>query len=311
MSCDEPFLGYEASGFCPDNNIDPLQEVVLDAEMDCKCPPASGTTGYVMKPDQGLGPDLEIDGGHWQCSEDHTGSALGTCKVDEDTCRPKVELQGCLPIYACAPPSLSHLGDRRYCQRVPSGESCQTPCLPSECVGGGPLLYSCPADNVDPDRTPDLVEGTCLVRCEICDSKHFVDTDERPDYLTGKVRFGEAHASGLMPVHGIHGYSVFFADECGIPVSFVEYVPGIETPYECCAATAYSVSLEGVPIPLRATHLRVAVNMSFGELMHAAIVEYTDLTQPTTTTAELRVATAAGCRIRTALTSWLFLAWLR
>jgi len=172
-------------------------------------------------------------------------------------------------------------------------------------------LYSCPPDNVDPDRTPDLVEGTCLVRCEICDSKLFVDTDERPGYLTGKVRFGEAHASGLMPVHGIHGYNVFFADDCGIPISIIEYVTGREIPYECCAATAYSVSLEGVPIPPGATSLRVAVNMSFGELLHAARVEFTDLTQPTTTTEELKVATAGGSRIRTALTSWLVLAWLR
>ena len=42
--------------------------------------------------------------------------------------------------------------------------------------------------------------------------------------MAGTLQFGEAHASGKMPVQGIQGYRVFMADDCGEQVGMVGMV---------------------------------------------------------------------------------------
>ena len=54
-----------------------------------------------------------------------------------------------------------------------------------------------------------------LVQYQVCRSKTFIDTDARPGWMAGTLQFGEAHASGKMPVQGIEGYRIFLADDCG------------------------------------------------------------------------------------------------
>ena len=56
---------------------------------------------------------------------------------------------------------------------------------------------------------------------QVCRTRTFIDTDARPGWMAGTLQFGEAHASGKMPVQGIQGYRVFMADDCGEQVGMV------------------------------------------------------------------------------------------
>ena len=108
------------------------------------------------------------------------------------------------------------------------------------------------------------------------------------------IRFGEAHADGEMPVDGIFGYRIFFADECGQQVGpTLGHVPRSEMLYACCAATAYSLQVSDAQIPPAATQLLIAINTSFGEMPHGTPIEYSDLTQTVAETTP-RAITADG-----------------
>ena len=72
-----------------------------------------------------------------------------------------------------------------------------------------------PAENVDKTQPAVWLSGSCRVRCEVCRTTAFIDTDARPNNIAGTLQFGEAHANGVMPVQGIQGYRVFFANDCG------------------------------------------------------------------------------------------------
>ena len=111
------------------------------------------------------------------------------------------------------------------------------------------------------------------------------------------LRFGEAHANGKMPVEGILGYRVFFADECGEQVGpTLGYVPRSEMLYACCAATAYSLQLSDAEIPSAATQLLIAINTSFGEMPHGTPIEFSDLTQTIPeTTPRVVTSDCRGC----------------
>jgi len=100
-----------------------------------------------------------------------------------------------------------------------------------------------------------------------------------------------------MPVEGVFGYRVFFADECGMQVGpTLGYVPRSERLYACCAATAYSLEVSDAEIPQAATQLLIAINTSYGEMPHGTPIEYSDLTQTVVETTP-RVITADSRRV--------------
>ena len=86
-----------------------------------------------------------VDGGRWQCAADWTGDAKASCAIDE-ACRMDVTLAGCVPVYSCAAPDAAYLSDPADCQNIPAGETCEAQCAPSQCISGGPLLFSCAPD---------------------------------------------------------------------------------------------------------------------------------------------------------------------
>eukprot|EP00931_Biecheleriopsis_adriatica_P049938 TRINITY_DN28901_c0_g1_i1.p1 TRINITY_DN28901_c0_g1~~TRINITY_DN28901_c0_g1_i1.p1 ORF type:complete len:2003 (+),score=252.77 TRINITY_DN28901_c0_g1_i1:394-6009(+) len=302
LSCTESFVGPEVNATCPEGNIDPTTEIILDGQLDCKCPFPEPEPGYEEA--YWEGPFMEIDGGEWVCADNYAGTAVATCEVDAE-CNPLTTLSGCELIYHCAPPQETYMGHPSDCQKIEAGTTCEARCIAHECVTGGPLQFACPFENTDPTRKPDLIAGVCKVNCEICKATLFVDTDPRPGILTGKLRFGEAHANGRMPVTGIHGYHAYFTDDCGLFVGrTLGYVERSKIVYECCAATAYSIDLKEVKVPTAAVQMVVAVNTSFGELLYAAPVVWTDLTENLTTVAP-RIITAGGPRACIYPCAWL------
>ncbi|CAJ1410287.1 unnamed protein product [Effrenium voratum] len=277
MGCRDGFDGGEAIGRCPMDNSNASFRVQLDEELACHCTPGPPQSGYELV-------GRNVDGGRWQCAADWTGDAKASCAIDE-ACRMDVTLAGCVPVYSCAAPDAAYLSDPADCQNIPAGETCEAQCAPSQCISGGPLLFSCPSGNTDASRPATWESGACKVKCEICRSSALIDTDPRPGFLTGTLQFGEAHSSGLMPVDGVHAYRLFFADECGLQLGpTLGYVPRSDMLYACCAPTAYSLRVEA-EIPPNAVQMIIAINTSFGELPIGTSISYSDLTEtqaPTT-----------------------------
>lgn len=289
-------VGGEFMGSCPSDNVDSTTPLAFDRPPSCHCPVAAPQLGYRPNHSHGHGHShSNVDGGRWQCAEDWTGTAEATCVID-DGCNIQVTLSGCVPIHSCAPPLPMYLSHPDDCRRVPAGSTCAARCAPFACVSGGPVTFECPAANRDPTLPAELLEGSCSVRCEICRSTPFLDSDPRPGHIAGMLRFGEAHANGQMPVEGVFGYRVFFADGCGMQVGpTLGYVPRSERLYACCAATAYSLEVSDAEIPQGAAQLLIAINTSFGEMPHGTSIEYSDLSQTVVETTP-RVITADSRR---------------
>ncbi|CAE7625023.1 unnamed protein product [Symbiodinium microadriaticum] len=296
MRCRDGLVGGEFMGSCPSDNVDSTTPLAFDRPPSCHCPVAAPQLGYRPNHSHGHGHShSNVDGGRWQCAEDWTGTAEATCVID-DGCNIQVTLSGCVPIHSCAPPLPMYLSHPDDCRRVPAGSTCAARCAPFACVSGGPVTVECPAANRDPTLPAELLEGSCSVRCEICRSTPFLDSDPRPGHIAGMLRFGEAHANGQMPVEGVFGYRVFFADGCGMQVGpTLGYVPRSERLYACCAATAYSLEVSDAEIPQGAAQLLIAINTSFGEMPHGTSIEYSDLSQTVVETTP-RVITADSRR---------------
>eukprot|EP00930_Biecheleria_cincta_P042236 TRINITY_DN29055_c0_g1_i1.p1 TRINITY_DN29055_c0_g1~~TRINITY_DN29055_c0_g1_i1.p1 ORF type:complete len:1012 (-),score=52.08 TRINITY_DN29055_c0_g1_i1:326-3154(-) len=295
MGCAESYVGSEVNGTCPDNNIDPYQPIILNAKVDCKCPVPQPPVGYAST--HILGAELQMDGGGWECAEMYTGNAIPTCHIDRETCMPTVHLTGCLPIHRCAPPDIEYMGDRTECQMIPSGAECTQQCLKHDCITGGPLIFRCPSQNTDPKCQPTLIGGTCQVRCELCQTNVFVDTNPQPGVLSGMLRFGEAHASGRMPVRDIRGFRIFWADRCGKDMGFIAYQPQQPNPNTCCATGAYKVNLENLVIPGEENQLQIVVGIdtSYGELEYPTRIRYSDSTSNVSVTRPPnKIVTSAG-----------------
>ncbi|CAE8739140.1 unnamed protein product [Polarella glacialis] len=293
--CREPFQGHSINGSCRENNIDKEQLVDMEDEMICHCPdPIPVPLGYAK------------DGEGWRCAANYTGNPVPTCLNGPD-CVPTLVLEGCQAIHACAPPRASLLGDPSQCQRVPSGTICQATCANSACISGGPLTFSCPAENRDPTRQPDLLNGICLVRCEICEAALFTDLDPRPGLLAGTVRFGAVHAAGVMPVSGVIGYRVFWADNCDVQVGqTVGYLPVGDDIYPCCNRDTYRLQISEVELPSSATQLLVAIDTVYGELLHGRTISFQDSTTNASAVKKIRVITNAGrMACHTSAVSWL------
>lgn len=300
ITCAPDYVGVELNATCPDNNIDPAQPIVLSAMPDCKCPVPPAPKGYASR-SMLEETELPMDGGIWECAKDYTGTAIATCEINRETCKQRVDLSGCLPIHHCAPPDIKYMGDRKECQMIPSGEDCEAKCLRHDCISGGPLTFRCPALNTDPKLKPTLIDGTCKVRCELCQTNVLVDTNPQPGVISGTLRFGEAHASGRMPVSEIQGYRVFWTDRCGKDLGDIAYEKQQRNPNTCCATGSYKVNIENVLMPGDEDQLQLMIGIvtNYGELEHPTRVTFSDSTRNITVTEPpKRIITSSSRRWR-------------
>lgn len=277
MSCQGDFVGGEVMGRCPPENTNAGQPLQFDQNLVCGCPPPAAKAGYEL-----VSISSDRDGGNWKCRDTGwTGTAEVTCNIDPETCETTVLLSGCVALHNCTAPDPGYWAHPEDCRQIPAGESCEARCADSECVAGGPLVFTCSAENIDMTSPAVWLSGTCRIRCEVCRTRTFIDTDARPGWMAGTLQFGEAHASGKMPVQGIQGYRVFMADDCGEQVGpTLGYVTRSEKLYSCCAATAYSLPLGPLELPPTAVAFRIAINTSgAGELPYGAPVLYSDRTE--------------------------------
>lgn len=277
MSCQGDFVGGEVMGRCPPENTNAGQPLQFDQNLVCGCPPPAAKAGYEL-----VSISSDRDGGNWKCRDTGwTGTAEVTCNIDPETCETTVLLSGCVALHNCTVPDPGYWAHPEDCRQIPAGESCEARCADSECVAGGPLVFTCSAENIDMTSPAVWLSGTCRIRCEVCRTRTFIDTDARPGWMAGTLQFGEAHASGKMPVQGIQGYRVFMADDCGEQVGpTLGYVTRSEKLYSCCAATAYSLPLGPLELPPTAVAFRIAINTSgAGELPYGAPVLYSDRTE--------------------------------
>jgi len=305
MSCQADFMGGEVIGRCPDGNTNAGQLIEFDDSLVCTCPPPAAKAGYQL-----MSTSTASDGGDWMCREGWTGSAIVSCNVNPDTCQMTVMLSGCVALHNCAPPDVAYLSHSDDCQDIPAGEVCEARCAASDCVVGGPLQFTCPAENVDKTQPAVWLSGSCRVRCEVCRTTAFIDTDARPNNIAGTLQFGEAHANGVMPVQGIQGYRVFFANDCGEQVGpSLGYVPRSAQLYSCCAATAYSLSI-AAEVPPMATSIRIAINGTLGDLPYGVLVSFTDRAE-TEVMSTPKPITSSGLRPFGDILLMIVLCWLR
>lgn len=108
------------------------------------------------------------------------------------------------------------------------------------------MVFSCPADNTVVGREPDLVSGSFLTKCRVCDSTPVVfnDTDPRLRKVDGNFSFGPNSLNGTVNESGIANYQIWLADMCGrliglAPIAIVPRDRELE-PY-CCSYGAYEV----------------------------------------------------------------------
>jgi len=290
ITCAPDYVGLEVNASCPDNNIDSEQEMLLSAVPDCKCPVPPAPKGYasrsMVEEEELPMEELPMDGGIWECAKEYTGTAIPTCEINRKTCKPHVHLTGCLPIHKCAAPDIRYMGDRTECQMIPSGEDCTSKCLKHDCISGGPLIFRCPALNTDPKLKPTLIDGTCKVRCESCQTSILVDTNPQAGVISGTLRFGEAHASGRMPVRDIQGYRIFWMDPCGKDLGEIAFEKQQRNPNTCCATGSYKVKVDNVSIPGDENEVQLVIGIltSYGELEHPTRVTFSDSARNTTVT---------------------------
>jgi len=79
------------------------------------------------------------------------------------------------------------------------------------------MVFSCPAENTDPERQPDLIYGTFRSKCKVCalETTDFVDVDPRRRRVNMSFEFGPNSLDGIVDESGIEAYDIYFADMCG------------------------------------------------------------------------------------------------
>jgi len=145
---------------------------------------------------------------------------------------------------------------------------------------------------------------TCLAQSEVwgcvspdvCHIKDFLDEDDRPGRITGKVAFGPAVVEGMVDEEQVEGYDIFFADDCGeamgAAIARVPRAP-IMAKGGCCEVMHYTVDLAAV-VPQGAAKLLVATR----GIRTGKAVDINDFALgPTTTTAGRKtpVTGASAC----------------
>lgn len=125
---------------------------------------------------------------------------------------------------------------------------------------------------------------------DVCHVMPFVDENDSPGLITGKVSFGPAMVAGVIQEEQVEGYEIFFADDCHEAVgSSVASVPRGFLPANggCCEVMHYVVQLTDVWIPEGATELLVTIRgLTTGQVVE--LIDSTggiDIPRPSTTNA--------------------------
>jgi len=208
-------------------------------------------------------------------------------------------------IVPCAPPDLSYLTNRSQCQSIRDGGECNASCIDTFCISGAEVRFQCPENNTDTSRRPDHISGQCSLVCEVCNLDRLIDTDSRPGWAAGTLRFGPVHNHGQMVVPDVDAYRIQFADDCGNLIGDVVHIEpvGART-FDCCLADAYTVELRDVPVPDGASQLAVALHgaiaQGIGDFPFGAMVQFEDVAL-NFTTPEPRVRTSGAPRPSPAL----------
>lgn len=149
------------------------------------------------------------------------------------------------------------------------GESCTATTLGGPCLTTTELTISCPADNEDPTRHPDVAGAvpdyvTCFVCSLALDSQK--DNDPRKGFVAITISFGASIVDGNVSEAGISHYSVFLADEAGSrlpglgPVANVSVDESAAPPtWRCCKADFYGGTLVSAELPPNVTTVRLEV----------------------------------------------------
>eukprot|EP00931_Biecheleriopsis_adriatica_P054864 TRINITY_DN32329_c0_g1_i1.p1 TRINITY_DN32329_c0_g1~~TRINITY_DN32329_c0_g1_i1.p1 ORF type:complete len:2934 (+),score=344.49 TRINITY_DN32329_c0_g1_i1:623-8803(+) len=155
LLCRKPYSGLGIFAYCPDDNTNASQEVILpqSISLDCECPdpPADKVPpGYMRTVD-----------GEWMCAVGFAGDAVKRCERP-DACLEEAEFLGCLPLQPCvAPLDVDYcMYDVSQCEGVMPGHSCDITCvLPYQ----QDLIQnaSCKVNNTDPTTTFDWDVEEC------------------------------------------------------------------------------------------------------------------------------------------------------
>lgn len=150
--------------------------------------------------------------------------------------------------------------------------TCETYTVDHPCVEQSKLVFSCPADNVDFERQPDLISGTFRTKCKVCglETTDFLDVDPRKRIVNMTFEFGPNALDGTVDEDGIEEYHIYFADTCGnlLPVDSdnksatgeIRRIP-VDRSLEagCCTFGAYKVGPLLARMPGEEENLTVVV----------------------------------------------------
>ncbi|CAE8662915.1 unnamed protein product, partial [Polarella glacialis] len=205
VRCRLPYVGLATTARCPVTNTQ------VGAEFTWTRP----TCSFQECPDPDPVPlGFSRDGyGGFRCSEGYAGQSVRTCSTSSEASGCAVltsKLFGCLPLKSCrAPQATCGAVDFSSCSEVAAGASCTLSCkLP---YVGPSFLASCPRDNTDPTRAPQLPsQMQCQLPC----------TD--PKFLPAGYRF---QAGGYVCAEGYVGQAVKIcaldtSQGCGETVEF-------------------------------------------------------------------------------------------
>jgi len=161
-------------------------------------------------------------------------------------------------VKCAACPSMELLG----CGEVPPGHSCSWNTKMHMCFSDNTFTATCPKDNAEPNKLPNITGRLPVVLCKACSAKTAADTDAREGFYTGNIKFGPNVLRGKVTEAVIIEYRVHWSIEgtstVGPTVAVVPRIRRASTIEVFCECSdAYKAVLSGVKIPTGATGLMV------------------------------------------------------
>jgi len=155
------------------------------------------------------------------------------------------------------------------------------------------------------------------VNPDVCHILPFVDENDSPGMITGRVSFGPAMVQDRIDEEQVEGYDIFFADDCNqVLGSFIATVDRLFLPAVggCCEVMHYMVQLSDVWIPEGAVKLLVAIRgLDTGQVVNLTDRKGGPVVQGPTTTVRKVTGGAQGrpwpfCTAAVVMAMWV-LAW--